>query len=141
MYLGWPREQPQLARGVLLLAQQGPSKDHLYFNYYATQVMRHYGGELWTEWNDKLRPQIVAAQDRKGDATGSWFYKDRHGAKPGGRLYCTSMATMILEVYYRHMPIYRNKAADDAFPLLGEEMKKDDKQKKDDKKDEKKDVG
>ena len=35
----------------------------------------------------------------------------------GGRLYCTSLATMILEVYYRHLPIYGKKAAEDEFEL------------------------
>jgi hypothetical protein len=39
-----------------------------------------------------------------------------HGFKKGGRLYCTSMATMILEVYYRHLPIYRAQASEEAFP-------------------------
>jgi hypothetical protein len=40
-----------------------------------------------------------------------------HGSERGGRLYCTSMATMILEVYYRHMPIYGKQAATEDFPL------------------------
>jgi len=40
-----------------------------------------------------------------------------HGSERGGRLYCTSMATMILEVYYRHMPIYGKQAATEEFPL------------------------
>jgi hypothetical protein len=40
-----------------------------------------------------------------------------HGSEKGGRLYCTSMATMILEVYYRHMPIYGKQAATEDFPL------------------------
>ena len=39
-----------------------------------------------------------------------------HGADSGGRLYCTSMATMILEVYYRHMPIFQKQATEDGFP-------------------------
>ena len=29
------------------------------------------------------------------------------GSARGGRLYATAMATMILEVYYRHLPFYR----------------------------------
>ena len=40
-----------------------------------------------------------------------------HGARVGGRLYNTALATMILEVYYRHMPIYAQQAAEDDFPL------------------------
>ena len=39
------------------------------------------------------------------------------GADRGGRLYSTSLSTMILEVYYRHMPLYGKQAAEDDFPL------------------------
>ncbi len=35
-----------------------------------------------------------------------------HGGKVGGRLYCTAMAAMTLEVYYRDMPIYAGKSHD-----------------------------
>ena len=38
-----------------------------------------------------------------------------HGAEAAGRLYCTSLATMILEVYYRHLPIYKNQSAGEEF--------------------------
>jgi len=31
---------------------------------------------------------------------------DDYGAPKGGRLYCTALAVMTLEVYYRHMPLY-----------------------------------
>ena len=34
---------------------------------------------------------------------------------PGGRLYCTALATMILEVYYRHMPLYTDLSTKDKF--------------------------
>ena len=37
-----------------------------------------------------------------------------YGAR--GRIYNTSLATMILEVYYRHMPIYEKKAATGESP-------------------------
>ena len=50
-------------------------------------------------------------------AKGSWDPVPGSHNGRGGRLYFTSMATMILEVYYRHMPIYGEKAAEDEFPL------------------------
>jgi hypothetical protein len=34
----------------------------------------------------------------------------------GGRLYCTAMAAMILQVYYRNLPIYREASSTEAFP-------------------------
>jgi hypothetical protein len=32
-----------------------------------------------------------------------------------GRLYCTALSTMILEVYYRHLPIYQNQSVQEEF--------------------------
>ena len=37
-------------------------------------------------------------------------------ADRGGRLYCTAMAAMILEVYYRYLPIYREQSIEEDFP-------------------------
>ncbi|NQT39801.1 MAG: hypothetical protein HQ581_20065, partial [Planctomycetes bacterium] len=46
----------------------------------------------------------------------SWHQKGDHGADRGGRLYVTAMSTMILEVYYRHMPLYQDQSTKEAFP-------------------------
>ena len=124
MYLGWPKEKPELGQGVILLAEQGPSDFNVYYNYYATQVVHHWGGELWNDWNEELRPQLVESQVREGAAAGTWYFLEDHGTDPGGRLYCTAMATMILEVYYRHMPIFRDRATEEEFPLIPRDRKK-----------------
>jgi hypothetical protein len=118
MYLGWKKDNAALQRGVQYLSATGPSKTNMYYNYYATQVMRHNEGEDWTKWNKVMRDWLVESQEKGGHMKGSWFMKGGdHGAETGGRLYCTSMATMILEVYYRHMPIYAKAASEDEFPL------------------------
>jgi len=117
MYLGWKRDNGAIQRGAQFLSDTGPSAGNMYYNYYATQVMRHYDGDLWTKWNAKMRPQLVNSQSKNGHETGSWFMKGGgHGSGHGGRLYCTSMAAMILEVYYRHLPIYQSQASEDDFP-------------------------
>jgi len=116
MYLGWDRENPALAEGVKRIAKSRPSKVNLYYNYYATQVMRHYGGEPWEKWNKEMRDYLVKTQSRKGHAEGSWLLGKDH-TNHGGRVYCTALATMILEVYYRHMPIYGKKASEQEFEL------------------------
>jgi hypothetical protein len=116
MYLGWKKDHGALQGGVAVLDQQGPSKN-MYYNYYATQIMRHYGGEEWEKWNNRMRDQMVNTQSKVGLEKGSWYIGGDHGAKSGGRLYDTSMATMILEVYYRHMPLFKQDAAEDDFPL------------------------
>jgi hypothetical protein len=87
----------------------------MYYNYYATQCMRHYDGELWDKWNVVMRDQLVNSQEKAGHLKGSWHQNGDHGSDRGGRLYCTSMATMILEVYYRHSPIYGKAAVEDEF--------------------------
>jgi len=117
MYLGWKKDHPGIEKGIEYLSKTGPSPGNMYFNYYATQCMRHYEGEMWDKWNVKMRDSLVASQEKTGHMKGSWAMKGDHGTERGGRLYCTSMATMILEVYYRHMPIYGKNAAEDEFPL------------------------
>jgi hypothetical protein len=117
MYLGWKHEEPALKRGVERISKSGPSTVDMYYNYYATQVMRHFEGEEWKKWNPQMRDQLVNTQAKSGHMEGSWFAGNGHANERGGRLYFTSMATMILEVYYRHLPIYRKQAAEDEFKL------------------------
>lgn len=123
MYLGWKREHPALERGVMFLSEVGPSAvkedrsntANMYYNYYATQVMRHYGGDEWQKWNAVMRDFLVDTQDQKGNAKGSWYFKGDHGSDNGGRLYCTALSAMTLEVYYRHMPLYKEDSMDDIY--------------------------
>ncbi len=117
MYLGWKHDHPALQRGVDWIDQIGPSNSDMYYNYYATQVMRHYEGEHWDRWNARMRDWLVSQQATQGHEEGSWHMTGGHGAGAGGRLYNTSMATMVLEVYYRHLPIYRKAAAEEDFAL------------------------
>jgi len=116
MYLGWKKDHPGLQEGAKRIAKAGPSKD-LYYNYYATQIMHHMEGEMWISWNTKMKAMLLKAQATKEHEAGSWHdgVDGGHGAHAAGRLYCTSLATMILEVYYRHLPIYKNQSVADEF--------------------------
>jgi hypothetical protein len=105
MYLGWPREHAALQRGVAQLAEHGPSAESMYFNYYATQVMFHNEGPEWETWNNSLRDYLIEQQATEGHESGSWYFEDSH-TETAGRLYHTAMAIMILEVYYRYLPLY-----------------------------------
>lgn len=117
MYLGWQHDNPALERGVRMLSKRGPSPSNMYYNYYATQVMRHWEGEPWENWNRQMRDQLVHSQAKQGHEEGSWFTGSGDlGASTGGRLYCTTMATMILEVYYRQLPIYSTGSVEQEFP-------------------------
>jgi hypothetical protein len=116
MYLGWKKDHPALNRGADRLAKTGPTAD-LYYDYYGTQVLHHLEGERWLSWNNRMRDMLVKNQAQDGHEKGSWFegVNGGHGPEVGGRIYCTSLATMILEVYYRHMPIYGQSSVDEDF--------------------------
>lgn len=106
MYLGWSRERAALKAGVEHLAKIGPKPGDIYHNYYATQVLHHWGGDLWKQWNLKMRDELVSTQVKEGPGAGSWDATDPHG-RTGGRIYQTALSILTLEVYYRHLPIYR----------------------------------
>ncbi len=116
MYMGWDKEHPGIQEGVRYLSKHGPRSNDLYYSYYATQVLRHHGGPEWDSWNAKMRDELIQLQEQRGHAAGSWFTGGSHSGQ-GGRLYATSLATMILEVYYRHMPLYSEKSSDDDFEI------------------------
>jgi hypothetical protein len=99
-----------LIAAINWLAKEHPpsaSDRNVYYWYYATQVMHHFGGEQWDRWNRKMREILVAGQEKKGDRAGSWKANgDRWGAQ-GGRIYVTSLSVCTLEVYYRHLPLFQ----------------------------------
>lgn len=104
MYTGWERRRPGLSHGVERLLFWARPDMGLYYYYYATQVMHHYGGSPWEKWNSFMRDYLVQTQSFEGSELGSWALAGRHD--DAGRLYCTAMAAMTLEVYYRYAPIY-----------------------------------
>lgn len=121
MYMGWDKSFPGLLEGVATMSERGPSmggeSTNMYYNYYATQVMKHIDGEDWQKWNAKMRDYLIREQSKSGPTAGSWFLGSDHDADAGGRLYSTSLACMTLEVYYRYLPLYGDNAANEEFPL------------------------
>lgn len=112
MYMGRGEDDPALQKGVGVLSAKGPDLGNLYYSYYASQIMHHVGGDKWEKWNERMRDPLIAKQSKAGITKGSWKLTGHdHGYKHGGRLYTTALAAMILEVYYRHMPLYKEKGA------------------------------
>ncbi len=112
MYLGWGRDDGDLRAGVALIDKKGPY-DNLYYNYFATQVMKNWGGKEWDRWNGRMRDDLIAWQEQNGDAKGSWAPRDRDDySRAGGRLLTTCLATLTLEVYYRYHPLLPELIAD-----------------------------
>lgn len=106
LYRGWSRTDPRILKGTQYIADLGPSIDGIYYNYYATQLLFHMKYDKWSEWNVTNRDFLVREQAKDGHEKGSWYFGRSHFNQVGGRLYCTAMATLTLEVYYRFMPIY-----------------------------------
>ena len=114
-YLGvHPRNQSLLA-GIkrIKATPPGSGADALYYEYYATQVMYHMGGEAWEFWNlgrggtKGMRDTLIARQDKgqggRAGQAGSFAGHDT----VGGRLGATSLSLLSLQIYYRYTPLYR----------------------------------
>ena len=107
-YMGWTRNDGRLRDGVNYLRMYpiNYSDQNVYYWYYATQVMHHMEGDPWQEWNAVMRVAVPENQTKTGKEAGSWTpVKDRWGMQ-AGRLYTTCLSIYMLEVYYRHLPIY-----------------------------------
>ncbi len=117
LYLGWNKDNPALKRGVERLAAKGPSENNMYYNYYAHQLMFQVGGEAWRTWNDQMLDFLAESQATEGHEAGSWYFDADHGARRGGRRYATAMAAMIIEVYYRHLPIFEKQTEARSLPM------------------------
>ena len=110
-YLGWPRDDPRLVAGMeRLLADSAPdwSDEGKDVNawYYITQVAHNMEGDPWSRWNARLLERVPAAQVRTGKEKGSWDPALDRWGRVGGRLFMTCFCTYMLEVYYRHLPLY-----------------------------------
>ncbi len=108
-YLGWPKDHPGLQAGVNYLLDRHPPdkrRPDIYYWYYATQVMHHMGGSTWERWNRRMRTVLVNTQETREPHAGSWAPRGDF-SREGGRVYMTALAVCTLEVYYRHLPLYR----------------------------------
>jgi len=113
MMLGWPHDHRPLLKGVAQIGDQEPHRNHMYYNYYASQVLRHHGGSAWKRWNPSMRDYLVERQATTGHETGSWYIHE-DWSNPGGRLYTTTLSILTLEVYYRYMPMYQESFTSEA---------------------------
>ena len=116
MYLGWSRDNPRLMTGVRWLVEEHlptADKPNLYYWYYGTQVLHHYGGRPWETWNEAVRELLVGSQLKKGKHPGSWEPSQFEWGAQGERIFVTSLAVCTLEVYYRHLPLFEPLALDD----------------------------
>ncbi len=114
-YLGWSQSDPRLRSGADYLIKNLPSWESdkpdvlrdVYYWYYATQVCHHMEGKYWRTWNNAMKVVLPEHQVQEGRERGSWDPKNDEWGSEAGRLYVTCLSTFMLEVYYRHLPIYQ----------------------------------
>jgi hypothetical protein len=112
-YLGWKKDNPHLQAGCEHMLQNLPPESaaqlgQIYYYYYATQVLHHREGSDFDLWNHRMREHLIRTQEQSGHAVGSWNPRGTDWGSRGGRLYATSLSLMTLQVYYRHLPLYRS---------------------------------
>jgi hypothetical protein len=116
-YLGWGPRNPVLSKGIENLEKVPPGAiRNIYYYYYATQAVYHFGGPSWESWNPKMRDLLLDTQDKgldpdRLDQKGSWSPAGDAWGSQLGRLGYTSLALLTLEVYYRYLPLYNRELA------------------------------
>jgi len=79
---------------------------NLYGWYYETQAMFHKSGSDWHKWNRLFQKVLITNQHDDGH----WEVgKAPYGFKNdlSGKVYCTTLCCLQLEVYYRYLPTYK----------------------------------
>jgi hypothetical protein len=119
---GWGPNNAGMIEGVEGLAKRGPQfgrpLGEMYYFYYATQVVHFYGDDKWKDWNEGplvngkrnggMRDWLVNLQVvKEGPNHGSWEPDGGFMGRSTGRLGTTAMCLLTLEVYYRHLPLYK----------------------------------
>jgi hypothetical protein len=103
---GGPGAASSEAAGFLEEHESDRGATNMYYWYYATLALYQHGGEPWLRWNGRLRDKIVGLQRGEGHQTGSWEPDTSLYGSKGGRIYCTALAALTLEVYYRYLRLY-----------------------------------
>lgn len=117
-------QQPELQPSL----QRQQHWEYIYCWYYRTLVGFQLQGRHWRDWNRKLRPFLVATQQSAGHGAGSWAAIDYAEA---GRVYSTAMCVLMLETYYRYLPLASDRSALEASmdvqieePMTAEELRR-----------------
>ena len=115
---GWRNTNRGFDEGVkALLMTRAPTPQarptfDMYYYYYATQVVRFYGKEEWSTWNEGpkaadgtrkggVQDWLISLQDRTATNRGSWLPESGYIGGNCGRLGTTALCRFLtLEVYF-----------------------------------------
>ena len=109
---GWKPDNARLQTALKSFAADwkpgARATDNCYQSYYVAQTLFHVGGDEWKNWHEPMRDRLVKSQDAKQDprTAGSWYSKTDNFGQVGGRLMQTSLNVLILQTYYRHVPLH-----------------------------------
>jgi len=79
---------------------------YFYFHYYAMQATYQAGGKHWAAWHPRVREMLLEKQN----ADGSWGIpggSETENVVGPNKVYSTSMATLVMEVYMHFLPAYQ----------------------------------
>lgn len=131
LYLGWDRNNPNVLKGADYLTQSenlikypNPKQNNnseiqqtktdeqinVYGWYSTSMMLKHLGPyhKYWIKWNKSLCAELPTHQIPQGqEEAGSWDPVYDEYQFGGGRLYVTALSILCLEVYYRHLAIFR----------------------------------
>jgi hypothetical protein len=96
-------KHPLLNQAAELTKRRPPKWDgdkDFYYWYYATYAMHNMGGEARLWWNRRIRDTLLDHQSKRGHQNGSW--SPEKARWEAGRVYCTALGALCLEVYYRY---------------------------------------
>jgi len=107
--LGHVATEPKMQASAAYILKHLPDWDedpNTYYWYYASLALFQHGGDAWRTWNAALSRELVDHQRTDGRAAGSWDPQGNQWSMLGGRVYQTSLCALMLEVYYRYLPLY-----------------------------------
>ncbi|MCB9876480.1 MAG: hypothetical protein H6835_02670 [Planctomycetes bacterium] len=84
----------------------GEGNIDFYAWYWCSLGLYQVGGEHWKKWQPAVTNALLAGQNKRGVAAGSWDPIGVWGDE-GGRVYSTAMATMTLQTSYRFARLQR----------------------------------
>ena len=115
LYLDHDSKTPEFHSAASYLMKNTPTmmraRRDTYYWYYATQVFFHLQDESWQEWQSHMFTALKNSQELEDPfLKGSWSPYGKasdHWGQVAGRHYVTTMHILMLEVYYRYLPLFK----------------------------------
>lgn len=110
-----PPADPRMKEGADFMRMRPITNRNIdyYYLYYGTLALYQHQGKVWEDWNTRMKEVLPEIQEKTGADAGSWAPGGANHGNQMGRVVTTGIATLSLEVYYRILPIYGFRDADE----------------------------